>query len=143
AIEVAKAERARRIALEAKAERDRPFVERAKAHAGGSGNVNRTDFGREVITWAEAHGVRVMHAEIRKFLSRKLHLFTRGDRTDSGQATTWAIRQGYGHNRKDTRNGRNVFTGQLTPAGQAYAWERCVRHIEENGTLSLPIEVDA
>ena len=141
AVEIAKAERAMCRALQAQAEVDRPLVERAKTHAAGSGSVNRTDFGREVVEWAEEQGIRVLHKQIREFLARKLHLFVAGDRSDNGHATTDAIRRGLCENRRDTRNGRNVVTGLLTPGGQAYAWERITRYINANGTLELPREI--
>lgn len=79
------------------------------------------------------------------FLStRKLGLFIRGDRSDSGQATSWAIEKGYAVNREDTApNGRNYVTGKLTGRGQQYAWERVLRFIDANGTLELPREIGA
>lgn len=141
AVELYRAEHEQRIALEVQAEVDRPLVERAKIHAAGSGSVNRTDFGREVVEWAEQQGIRVLHRQIREFLARKLHLFVAGDRSDNGHATTDGIRRGLCENRRDTRNGRNVVTGLLTPNGQEYAWERITRYINVNGTLELPREI--
>ncbi|WP_195166916.1 Rha family transcriptional regulator [Mycobacteroides abscessus] len=141
AVELYRVEHEQRLALQARAEADRPLVERAKTHAAGSGSVNRTDFGREVVEWAEEQGIRVLHRQIREFLARKLHLFVAGDRSDNGHATTDAIRRGFCENRRDTRNGRNVVTGLLTPVGQKYAWERITRYINANGTLELPREI--
>lgn len=115
------------------------MVERAKTHAAATGSVNRQAFAREVIEWAEPQNIRVLHAHVFDFLGRKLHLFITGERTDQGQATTDAIRRGLADNRRDTtKAGRNTITGVLTPAGQEYAWDRIVRHIDANGTLELP-----
>lgn len=144
--QVAKAERARRIALEAQVAAERPMVERAKTHAGGSGLKTRQQFFREVKQWAEAeHGVTVKQDEVMAFLStEKLGLFVRGNRSDSGQATAWAISKGYARNREDTtETGRNIITGKLTATGQEYAWERVVRYIDANGTLKLPRQIGA
>ncbi|OHU68848.1 hypothetical protein BKG86_02010 [Mycobacteroides chelonae] len=141
AVELYRVEHQHRLELEAQAEVDRPLVERARTHAAGAGSVNRTDFGREVVEWAEEQGIRVLHRQIRDFLSRKLHLFIAGDRSDNGHATTDAIRRGRCENRRDTRNGRNVVTGLLTPTGQEYAWEKITRYINANGTLELPREI--
>jgi len=143
---VAKAERARRIALEEKVESDRPLVERAKTHATAAGEKTRQQFFREVKQWAhDNHGVEVKQAQVVEFLStRKLGLFIRGNRSDSGQATAWAIEKGYAVNREDTAlNGHNYVTGKLTARGQEYAWERIFRHLDANGTLDLPRQIGA
>ncbi|MFC8531863.1 Bro-N domain-containing protein [Nocardia sp. NPDC057227] len=141
--QVAKAERAQRLALQEQIEADRPMVERAKRHASGEGMVTRTQFFREVKAWAAERGVTVKQAEVNDFLStRKLGLFVRGNRSDSGQATAWAIEKGYAENSQGTaENGFNYATGKLTAAGQAYAWERVVRFIDANATLELPREI--
>lgn len=142
--QVAKAERARRIALEEKVEADRPLVERAQTHATAAGEKTRQQFFREVKQWAhDNHGVEVKQAQVVEFLStRKLGLFIRGNRSDSGQATAWAIEKGYAVNREDTAlNGHNYVTGKLTARGQEYAFERIFRFIDANGTLELPRQI--
>lgn len=142
--QVAKAERARRIALEEKVEADRPLVERAKNHASGDGLKTRQQFFREIKQWAHAeHGIEIKQAQVVTFLStRKLGIFVRGNRSDSGQATAWAIEKGYARNVEDTAlNGHNYVTGKLTARGQQYAWERIVRFIDANGSLDLPREI--
>jgi len=142
--QVAKAERAARLAAEAQLEAERPLVERAKVHATAVGEKTRQQFFREVKQWAsDNHGVEVKQAQVVEFLStRKLGLFIRGQRSDSGQATAWAIEKGYAVNREDTApNGHNYITGKLTARGQEYAWERVVRYIDANGTLELPRQI--
>ncbi|MCV7210209.1 Rha family transcriptional regulator [Mycolicibacterium canariasense] len=141
AVQMYRVEHEQRVALEAQREAERPLVERARTHAAATGSVNRTDFGREVIEWAEEQGIHVLHKQIREFLSKKLHLFVGGNRSDHGHATTDAIRRGLCENRRDTKNGRNVVTGLLTPEGQSYAWERITRYIDANGTLELPRQI--
>lgn len=139
-------ERQARELAEAQIEADRPLVERAKNHASGAGLKTRQQFFREVKQWAlDEHGVDVKQAQVMAFLStRKLGLFARGDRADSGQATSWAIGHGYAVNKEDTTDsGRNVVTGKLTARGQDYAWERIVRFIDANGSLELPREIGA
>lgn len=131
-------------ALEARIVADRPLVERAKNHASGAGLKTRQQFFREVKQWAESeHGLTVKQDEVMSFLStEKLGLFVRGNRSDSGQATAWAISKGYARNKEDTtETGRNIITGKLTATGQEYAWERVVRHIDANGTLKLPRQI--
>lgn len=142
--QVAKAERARRIALEEKVEADRPMVERAKTHATAAGEKTRQQFFREVKQWAHDNlGIEVKQAQVVEFLStRKLGLFIRGNRSDSGQATASAIEKGYAVNREDTAlNGHNYVTGKLTARGQEYAWERIFRYLDANGTLDLPRQI--
>jgi prophage antirepressor-like protein len=142
--QVAKAERARRIALEEQVEAERPLVERAKNLASGDGSRTRQQFFREVKQWAQSqHGVTVKQVQVVEFLStRKLGLFIRGQRSDSGQATAWAIERGYAENVEDTApNGRNYVTGKITPRGIGYAWERIFRYIDANGTLDLPRQI--
>lgn len=141
---LAKVERAGRLAAQAQIEADRPLVERAKNHAAGKGEKTRQQFFREIKQWArDVHGVAVKQDEVMAFLStRKLRLFIGGNRTDTGQATAWAIEKGYARNPEGTAdNGHNFIRPVLTPAGQAYAWERCVRYIDANGTLALPAEI--
>lgn len=142
--QTAKAERARRLALEEKIEADRPMVERAQQHATAEGEKNRQQFFREVKQWASANnGVTVKMAEVVAFLStHKLGIFVRGERSDVGQATAWAIEHGYAVNHEDTaKNGHNYVTGKLTARGQEYAWERIFRYIDANGTLELPRQI--
>lgn len=144
AIALAKAERDRADRAELQIAADRPMVERAKQHAGGSGMESRTQFFREVKAWAQKnHGVLVKLDEVTAFLStQKLGLFVRGQRGDAGEATAWAIEKGYADNVKGTtKKGRNYATGKLLPLGQQYAWERIVRHIDANGTLELPRQI--
>jgi len=134
----------RAVALEAKIEADRPLVERAKNHAAGTGDKTRQQFFRELKQWAQdVHGVAVKQADVMAFLStKKLGLFVRGDRTDAGDATAWAIEKGYARNPEGTaKNGHNFVRPVLTPTGQAYSWERCVRYIDANGTLELPRQI--
>lgn len=135
---------ARALVAEARIESDRPMVERAKTHATAAGEKTRQQFFREVKQWAhDNHGVEVKQAQVVEFLStHKLGLFIRGNRSDSGQATAWAIEKGYAVNREDTAlNGHNYVTGKLTARGQEYAWERIFRHIDANGTLELPRQI--
>lgn len=142
--QIAKQERARRIELEEQVAADRPMVERAKTHATAAGEKTRQQFYREVKQWAHStHAVEVKQAQVVEFLStRKLGLFVRGNRSDSGQATSWAIEKGYAVNREDVApNGYAYVTGKLTASGQQYAWERIVRHVDANGTLELPREI--
>ncbi|MGB3485250.1 MAG: hypothetical protein WBB07_23925 [Mycobacterium sp.] len=125
----------------AQREAERPMVERAKTHAAGSGTKTRQQFFREVKQWAQdAHGIAVKQAHVMAFLSTsKLGLFVGGNRTDTGHATSWAIERGYARNPEGTAdNGHNFIRPVLTPTGQEYAWERCVRYIEANGTLEIP-----
>lgn len=137
---------ARALVAEAQIESERPLVERAKTHAAAAGEKTRQQFFREVKQWAhDNHGVEVKQAQVVEFLStRKLGLFIRGNRSDSGQATAWAIEKGYAVNREDTAlNGHNYVTGKLTARGQEYAWERIFRHLDANGTLDLPRQIGA
>ena len=134
------------VAATEQIEAERPLVERAKTHAGGAGTKTRQQFFRELKQWAQTeHGVTVKQADVVAFLStRKLGLFVSGARSDTGQATAWAIEHGYAENREGTAgNGHNFATGVLTARGQAYAWDRCVRYLDANGTLTLPPQIGA
>nr|WP_052741248.1 Rha family transcriptional regulator [Mycobacterium sp. UM_NZ2] len=144
AVAMYRQEHEQRLALEAQAEVDRPLVERAKTHAGAVGDKTRQQFFRELKQWAQdAHGITVKQSHVMTFLSTaKLGLFTRGNRMDSGNATSWAIEHGYARNPEGTaHNGHNFIRPVLTPSGQAYAWDRCVRYIDANGTLELPRQI--
>ncbi|WP_330253035.1 hypothetical protein OG874_00020 [Nocardia sp. NBC_00565] len=143
-LEIAMDSERRALELAAQVEADRPMVERAKQHAGGSGMETRTQFFREVKAWAQKnHGVVVKRDHVNDFLSTlKLGLFVRGRRGDSGEATAWAIEKGYADNAQGTSDsGHNYATGKLTARGQQYAWERIVRYIDANGTLALPRQI--
>lgn len=143
-LELAMDSERRALELAAKVEADRPMVERAKNHASGTGLKTRQQFFREVKQWAHAeHGIEVRQAHVIEFLStEKLRIFARGNRSDSGHATAWAIEKGYAVNKEDTaENGHNFVTGKLTARGQEYAWDRIVRYIDANGTLELPRQI--
>lgn len=134
----------RAVAAETQIEADRHLVERAKAHANGEGDKTRQQFFREIKQWARgAHAVVVKQADVMAYLStKKLGLFVGGNRSDTGNATAWAIEKGYARNPEGTaENGHNFIRPVLTPEGQAYAWERCVRYIDANGTLELPRQI--
>ncbi|BDY33207.1 hypothetical protein [Mycolicibacterium mageritense] len=134
----------RAVAAEAQIEAERPMVERAKAHASGDGDKTRQQFFREIKQWAQdTHAVVVKQADVMTFLStKKLGLFVGGNRSDTGNATAWAIEKGYARNPEGTAdNGHNFIRPVLTPLGQSYAWDRCVRHIDANGTLALPRQI--
>jgi prophage antirepressor-like protein len=120
-----------------------PMVAQAEAHRAGYRDITRQEFAREVVTWAEEHGVRVLHRHVFEFLAH-IGLFIAGDRADAGHAKTDAIRAGLARTEKGTtERGRNYATGKLTPKGQGYAWDRITRHIEANGTLDLPRQIGA
>lgn len=126
-------------ALTARVAEQAPMVEQAKAHRAGVRSITRTEFAREIVGWAATeHGVKVLHEDVFAFLEH-LRLFVRGERSDSGHATTDAIRRDLAETDKGTaKSGFNYATGKLTPKGQGYAWDRIARHIEANGTLVLP-----
>ncbi|MGU3650611.1 phage antirepressor KilAC domain-containing protein [Mycolicibacterium sp. A43C] len=130
--------------VKAQREAERPLVERAKTHAAGTGAKTRQQFFREVKQWAQdTHGITVKQAHVMTFLSTsKLGLFIGGNRTDTGNATSWAIEKGYARSPEGTaENGHNFVRPVLTPSGQEYAWDRCIRYIELNGTLEIPRQI--
>ena len=117
-----------------------PLVAQATQYAAGAGDVIRSRFARDFISWAhKERGVTVKQPEVMAFLGRKLGLFVVGERSDAGEATIRAERDGLAHTKRGTSDsGHNYGTGVLTPAGQQYAWERAVRYLDEHGTLELP-----
>ena len=119
-----------------------PQVQAALTHAAAEGDKTRQDFARDIQQWAIPNGYDVKQQQVFAFLStRKLSLFIRGERSDAGHATADAIKSGRARNREKTVNGHNRVTGVLTPVGQAYAWDRIVRHLSANGTLDLPRQI--
>lgn len=148
AIEIAKSERAARMAAEQQAvaltaaiERDAPLVAKAEAHSGSDSAIHRQAFAREVQLWAQKQGIDIRHSEVMRFLGH-IGLFIRGDRTDTGHATADAQRRGLAYTHKDTaKNGHAYAVGRLTAAGQDYAWKRIRKYIAENGHLRLPREL--
>ena len=117
-----------------------PLVAQATQYAAGAGDVIRSRFARDFISWAhKERGVTVKQPEVMAFLGRKLGLFVVGERSDAGEATIRAERDGLAHTKRGTSDsGHNYGTGVLTPAGQQYAWDRAVRYLDEHGTLELP-----
>ncbi|GKT33925.1 hypothetical protein ADUPG1_002702, partial [Aduncisulcus paluster] len=87
----------RAVAAEAQIEAERPMVERAKTHAVSEGDKTRQQFFREIKQWAQdSNGVIVKQIDVMTFLStKKLGLFVGGNRSDTGNATAWAIEKDY------------------------------------------------
>lgn len=148
AIEIAKSERAARLAaevetkvLEAAIERDAPLVAKAEAHSGSDSAIHRQEFSREVIAWGRKQDVEIRQEEVMRFLGH-IGLFIRGERTDTGHATSDAIKRGLAFTHKDTaRNGYAYAVGKLTAAGQDYAWRRITSYVADRGSLELPREL--
>lgn len=142
AVEMYRGEAAKAKALEAAIERDAPLVAKAEAHSGSDSAVHRQEFAREVKTWGiKQHNITISQEQVLRFLGH-IGLFIRGERSDTGHATSDAIRRGLAFTHKDiARNGYAFAVGKLTPAGQDYAWKRIVKHVDEFGDLELPREL--
>lgn len=129
--------------LAAKVEHDAPLVAKAEAHSASKTTVSRQDFAREVQAWGKkTHGVWILQKHIMAFLAHK-GVTVRGDRSDAGQATATAIKNGWAENSKytDDNTGRTYFTTRLLPKGQDMAWKWINRHVAEHGTLELPRQI--
>lgn len=137
---VAEAEKNR--VLEAAIERDAPLVAKAEAHTVSDSAIHRQEFSREVKTWAQKQNVVVLQDEVMRFLGH-IGLFIRGERSDTGHATSEAIRRGLAFTEKGTskKNGHAYAVGKLTPLGQDYAWTRITKYVAEHGHLVLPREL--
>lgn len=144
----AKQERAGRLAaeatnkvLEAAIERDAPLVAKAEAHTGSDSDVHRQEFAREVQAWGMKQNLTIKQADVLRFLGH-IGLFIKGERTDTGHATSDALKRGLAFTHKDTaRNGYAYAVGKLTPTGQDYAWKRITKYVADHGTLELPREL--
>lgn len=144
----AKQERAGRLAaeatnkvLEAAIERDAPLVAKAEAHTGSDSDVHRQEFAREVQAWGVKQNLTIKQADVLRFLGH-IGLFIRGERTDTGHATSDALKRGLAFTHKDTaRNGYAYAVGKLTPTGQDHAWKRITKYVADHGTLELPREL--
>ena len=146
---LAKSERAARIGAETEAkmltapiERDAPLVAKAEAHSGSASTVHRQEFAREVIAWGmKQHNIVIKQADVLRFLGH-IGLFIRGERTDTGHATSDALKRGLAFTDKGTaKNGHAWATGKLTTRGQDYAWKRITKYVADHGTLELPREL--
>lgn len=129
--------------LTAKIEHDAPKVAKAEAHSASTTSINRQDFAREVQTWGKkVHGIWILQKHVMAFLAHK-GITVRGDRSDAGQATATAIRNGWAENSKytDEVTGRSFVTTRLLPKGQDVAWKWITAHVEANGTLELPRQI--
>lgn len=129
--------------LEAKVEHDAPKVAKAEAHSGSTTSIHRQDFAREVQTWGKkVHGIWILQEHVMTLLSHK-GMTVSGDRTDSGQATAAAIRNGWAENIKRTnaKTGYTSHTTYLLPKGQDIAWKWITKYVDDNGTLELPREI--
>lgn len=139
----AELEAAKRRQLEAKVEHDAPKIAKAEAHSASTTSINRQDFAREVQTWGKkVHGIWILQKHVMAFLAHK-GITVRGDRSDAGQATATAIRNGWAENSKytDEVTGRSFVTTRLLPKGQDVAWKWITAHVEANGTLELPRQI--
>lgn len=134
---------AERLQLAAKVEHDAPLVAKAEAHSASTTSINRQDFAREVQTWGKKiHGIWIRQKHVMAFLAHK-GMTVRGDRSDAGQATATAIRNGWAENSKytDETTGRSFVTTRLLPKGQDVAWKWITSYVEANGTLELPRQI--
>lgn len=139
----AELEASKRRQLEAKVEHDAPMVAKAEAHSASTTSINRQDFAREVQTWGKRiHGIWILQKHVMAFLAHK-GVTVRGDRSDAGQATATAIRNGWAENSKytDETTGRSFVTTRLLPKGQDVAWKWIHSYVEANGTLELPRDI--
>ncbi|MBH0121527.1 phage antirepressor KilAC domain-containing protein [Rhodococcus sp. CX] len=139
----AELEASKRRQLEAKVEHDAPMVAKAEAHSASTTSINRQDFAREVQTWGKKiHGIWILQKHVMAFLAHK-GMTVRGDRSDAGQATATAIRNGWAENSKytDETTGRSFVTTRLLPKGQDIAWKWITSYVEANGTLELPRQI--
>ncbi|MGW6376283.1 phage antirepressor KilAC domain-containing protein [Rhodococcus sp. NPDC055112] len=130
--------------LEAKVEHDAPKVAKAEAHSGSTTSIHRQDFAREVQTWGKkVHGIWILQANVMAFLTHK-GMTIHGERSDAGQATATAIRNGWAENvkRTDEKSGRTSFTTYLHPRGQDIAWKWITKYVDKNGSLQLPREIN-
>lgn len=127
--------------LAAAIERNVPLVAKAEAHTGSDSDVHRQEFAREVQTWGVKQNVPIKQADVLRFLGH-IGLFIRGERSDTGHATSDAVKRGLAFTHKDTaKNGYAYATGKLTPAGQDYAWKRITKYVDDHGSLELPREL--
>lgn len=128
--------------LEAAIERDAPLVAKAEAHTVSDSAIHRQEFGREVKTWGRKQDIEILQDHVMRFLGH-IGLFIRGERSDTGHATSEAIRRGLAFTEKGTskKNGHAYAVGKLTPAGQDYAWKRITKYVAEHGDLELPREL--
>ena len=139
----AELEAAKRRQLEAKVVHDAPKVAKAEAHSASTTSINRQDFAREVQTWGKKiHGIWIRQKHVMAFLAHK-GMTVRGERSDAGQATATAIRNGWAENSKftDETTGRSFVTTRLLPKGQDVAWKWITSYVEANGTLELPRQI--
>lgn len=114
-----------------------PMIARARTYEANGQSITRQMFAREFAKYVrDEHAESITQSEVTAFLGKKLGLFITGLRSDQGQATAHAEKNGWAETDKGTaRNGKNYATGKLTPKGQTYAWERLVRHYNEHGHL--------
>ncbi|MDH6279481.1 phage antirepressor KilAC domain-containing protein [Prescottella agglutinans] len=131
-------------ALTSKVEHDAPKVAKAEAHSKSTTSIHRQDFAREVQTWGKkVHGIWILQEHVMAVLAHK-GVTVSGDRTDAGQATATAIRNGWAENvkRVNKKTGYTSYTAYLHPKGQDLAWKWITKYVEENGTLELPKELN-
>lgn len=127
--------------LVAAIERNVPLVAKAEAHTGSDSDVHRQEFAREVQTWGVKQNVGIKQADVLRFLGH-IGLFIKGERSDTGHATSDALKRGLAFTHKDVaKNGYAYAVGKLTPAGQDYAWKRITKYVDEHGSLELPREL--
>lgn len=124
--------------LEAKIEHDAPMLAKSEAHTVSTSAIHRTEYAREVQTWARKEkGLKVYQEDVLHYLGT-IGLFVRGNRTDHGQATADAEARGLAYTHKDTlKNGRPFAVGRLTAKGQDMAWRRIHDHINTHGNLPV------
>lgn len=139
-------ERAEAAELEARQSAKRlelaaPKIAKADAHSEVKEWKRRQDFYREVQQYGDTHGLDIKQGAVRDLLTRKKMLVA-GGRSDSGQITRHAARNGWGRNHKGVaENGHAFTTPQLSAKGQDIAWKWIVEAIEEFGAELNPRKV--
>lgn len=148
AIDVAKSERAGRLAAESEAkmltaaiERDAPLVAKAEAHTANAKSINRQMFAREVQQWGTKQGIHVLQDQVYEMLRRRGMLIG-GHRSDRNHATSQAVKSGWAFTHKDvTEDGHPTAVTMINPRGQDIAWKWITEYVRENGNLVLPPKI--
>lgn len=148
AIDVAKCERAGRLAAESEAkmltaaiERDAPLVAKAEAHTANAKSINRQMFAREVQQWGTKQGINVLQDQVYEMLRRRGMLID-GHRADRNHATSQAVKSGWAFTHKDvTEDGHPTAVTMINPRGQDIAWKWITEYVRENGNLVLPPKI--
>lgn len=114
------------------------MVAKAAAHSGVEKAIGRQAFARQVQQFGETRGADIKQRDVFALLGRH-GLTVTGKRSDAGQITAQARRNGWGWNKTDvTEDGYEYTKPLIKKKGQDIAWKWIEHDFNEYGAALNP-----